>query len=367
MLVIDTKQAFHWNITIMFLLTEEERHPSDYPEKSTFREQDWHILASFWHPIAFAHDVNDKPLAAKLLDVNLVVYRTSQGITVAKDQCPHRSVQVSLGHMMDDHLICPMHGMHFDGSGQCRKIPSLPDQNALISPKMCLQTYQTAIHYGIVWTCLKPEPIRPLPVWPGINNPDYKKVFVPVDVWQCSAIRHAENFNDQAHFPFVHLQSFGNEADLVTHDYDVEETEYGLRFDYDYVEGGNRFPDGVEADNRQVTYTYELTWPFSTLIYVDPAGSDFVHYFADAVCPVSANETRIFQQLTDTTGDPDADYWIQDSLQILAEDKPLVESQTADLPLMTGPELHHIPADRWSIRYRQLLMEQFGLGLPDHK
>ena len=54
--------------------------------------------------------------------------------------------------------------------------------------------------------------------------------------------RHVENFNDQAHFPFVHLQSFGSDEDLSTHDYEVEETEYGLRFEYDYVEGGNRFP-----------------------------------------------------------------------------------------------------------------------------
>ena len=112
-------------------------------------------------------------------------------------------------------------------------------------------------------------------------------------------------------------------------------------------------------------YTYEMTFPFSTLIIVDPKGSDFVHYFADAVCPVSANETRLFQQLTDTTGKPDAEYWIKDSQQILIEDKPLVESQSAQMPLVSGPELHHMPADRWSIKYRQQLLERFGLGQPE--
>jgi len=177
---------------------------------------------------------------------------------------------------------------------------------------MCLRTYQTEIRYGIVWTCLKPEPIWPLPVWPGIDNPDFKKVYVPSDVWQSSATRHAENFNDQAHFPFVHLKSFGSDNDLSTQEYEVEETEFGLRFDYEYVEGGNRFPDGVDAENTEVVYTYELTFPFSTLIYVDVQGSDFIHYFADAVSPVSAIQTRIFQQLTDTTGDPDPKFWIED-------------------------------------------------------
>ena len=35
--------------------------------------------------MAFVHEVQDVPLAAKLLDVDLVIYRTSQGITVARD------------------------------------------------------------------------------------------------------------------------------------------------------------------------------------------------------------------------------------------------------------------------------------------
>ena len=68
--------------------------------------------------------------------------------------------------------------------------------------------------------------------------------------------------------------------------------------------------------------------------------------------------------LDDDPGDPDTDYWLKDSIQIVEEDKPLVNSQPPAMPLETGPELHHIPADRWSIRYRQLLVERFGLGQP---
>lgn len=346
----------------MFHPVNDNETPTDYPRGCSFREQDWHILAEFWHPILFEHDLTQAPATATLLDVDLVIYRTSSGVTVAKDVCPHRSVKVSLGKVRDDRLVCPMHGLEFNGEGQCLKVPTVPDQTAPISPRMCLTVYQSCIHYGIIWVCLKPTPQWPLPVWQGIDNPDFSKVYVPVDEWQCSAPRHTENFNDQAHFPFVHLQSFGSDLDVTTHDYDVVETDYGLKFDYAYVEGGNRFPDGVDASTRDVTYTYELTYPFSTLIVVDPKGSDFVHYFADAVCPVSANKTRMFQQLTDTTGNPDPDYWIEDSLQILREDKPLVESQSVDLPLVPGAELHHIPADRWSIKYRQQLLQRFGLG-----
>lgn len=346
----------------MFLPADHSEQESDFPGNSSFREHDWHILASFWHPVAFSHDISDKPQAAKLLDVNLVLYRTAQGISVARDRCPHRGVQVSAGRMIDDYLVCPMHGLHFDGDGICRKIPSLADQTAPISPKMCLRTYQSFEQYGIVWACLKDNPIWPLPQWRGIANPAYEKVYIPSDTWRASAARHVENFNDLAHFPWVHTQSFGSDASFSIMDYQVEDTDYGLRFEFPYEEGGNRFPDGVEAENRKVTYTYEFTFPFSTLLIVDPLGSDFVHYFADTACPISAHETRIFQLLTDSTGSPDPEFWINDSLAINADDKSLVESQPPQLPLGPGAELHHIPADRWSIRYRRLLAEKFGFG-----
>ncbi|MGI9331522.1 MAG: Rieske 2Fe-2S domain-containing protein [Gammaproteobacteria bacterium] len=341
------------------------RVDTDYPAGCGFGESDWHVLASFWHPIAFAHEVGERPVSLRLLDIDLVVYRTSAGLTVARDRCPHRGVHVSAGRVVDDLLVCPMHGLHFDAAGVCRKIPSLPDQSAPISPAMRLTTYRCEQRYGIIWTCLKPEAIAPLPQWPYLDGPTTRNVYVPPDMWRASAARHVENFNDVAHFPWVHLRSFGSDAVTQTPRYEVEDTEWGLRFSYPYEEGGNRFPDGVEAENRDVTYTFELTFPFSTQLTVDPHGSDFVHYFADTVCPVSVNQSRIFQLLTDTTGRPDERFWIEDSMAINADDKPLVESQPPELPLDPAGELHHIPADRWSIRYRQRLVEQFGLGRSD--
>ncbi len=145
----------------MFTTVEDGLTKSDYPEHSEFREQDWHILAGFWHPVAFAHEIKEKPVPSKLLDVDLVIYRTADAVTVAKDVCPHRSTQLSQGHVVDDCLVCPMHGMRFDSFGVCRKIPSVPDQSLPISPRMNLQLYQSTERYGIIWTCLKASPLWP--------------------------------------------------------------------------------------------------------------------------------------------------------------------------------------------------------------
>ena len=346
----------------MFLPIDQEKPLSELPEGCSFREGDWHILAGFWHPVAFAHELGAKPLAARLLDVDLVIFRAGDAVTAAEDICPHRGTRLSAGFLKGSYLVCPMHGLHFDGSGRCVKVPSVDNPNYRITSKLCLKTYLCREHLGLIWVCLKPEPIWALPEWEGIGDPNLKKVFVPSDTWQAAASRHVENFNDVAHFPFVHLGSFGDADEAVFPSYEVMPTETGLRFEIPYTEGGNRFPDGVKADRRQVTYRYDLTFPFATLLIVDPEGSDFVHYFADAVCPVSARETKIFQQLTDSTGDPDPDYWIKDSLVINDEDRDLVENQKpADLPLNLLRE-GHIPADRFSMEYRKALVNKFGLG-----
>jgi phenylpropionate dioxygenase-like ring-hydroxylating dioxygenase large terminal subunit len=348
----------------MFLPTDSAKYRSPMPQNTAIREADWLVLASFWHPVAFAHDVLEAPITAKLLDVDLVLYRTSSGVTVARDICPHRGTRLSSGKVVDDMLVCPMHGLHYDGQGQCRRIPSIAEPTAHIPPSFRLATVKSEIRYGIVWACLSGKPVWQLPHWDGIENPELKKVYFAIDTWKTSAGRHVENFNDLAHFPWVHTGSFGGDTSVPVPPYEVQHTDYGLTFLVPYTEGFNRFDDGVPGDTRDVVYRYELTFPFTTLLKIAPKGTNYVQYFADVASPASAHETRIFQLFTDTTGDPDVAFWQRDQRTINGEDIALVEGQfPQELPLDTRDEMH-IPADRMSIEYRRALAGKFGLGVP---
>lgn len=351
----------------MFQATDHSTQVNtDIPRDSTFRESDWHILAGFWHPVAFVHDIKDKPVAVRLLDVNLVIYRTSEGVTVAKDLCMHRGTRLSLGWMQDDLLVCPMHGLHYDGQGICRKIPSIADPDARIPEKLQLKTYPSEQRYGIIWVCLKDNPAWPLPYWRHLEDEQFQPRFVPPGKWQVAAARHVENFNDVAHFPWVHGATFGGEMEAAYPLYQVEQTDYGLSFQLPYLELGNRFPDGRDdLQNREVVYSYELTFPFSTLLEVDAQGSDYVMVILDTVCPISAHESGIFQILADNSGAPVTDEVLQETITINDEDQPLVEAQSPqDLPLDLREEIH-IPADRMSLEYRKALAVKFNLGAPE--
>ena len=350
----------------MFLATDHSQlEVTELPRGCSFRETDWHILAGFWHPVAFAHDIKDKPVAAKLLDVELLIYRTSTGVTVAKDLCMHRGTRLSGGWLQEDRIVCPMHGLQYNGAGVCIKVPSIADENIKVPNKLRLQTYLAEERYGIIWACLKGEPIWPLPRWRHLHDPQYKPIFIPPGKWQAAASRHVENFNDVAHFPWVHGATFGGDMDTAFPRYQVERTDYGLSFQLPYLELGNRFPDARDdLENREVIYSYELTYPFSTLLEVDVLGSDFIHVIFDTVCPISANESGIFQIMTDNSGEPDSKYWIKDALTINDEDRPLVEAQSPeDLPLDLREEVH-IPTDRMSLEYRKALAVKFNLGAP---
>lgn len=329
----------------------------------TFAQSDWETLSAFWHPVALESEIGDSPLSVTLLDAPLVVYRSEGKLAAALDRCPHRGVKLSLGFMGEERLTCPMHGLQFDSEGICTKIPAAGEDAIQIPSVLNLQTFATMQRFGIVWVCLAQKPLLNAPDW---NCMDGKILgFAPPEIWNASAPRHVENFNDVTHFPFVHRATFAADKSQAVPPIRIVETQAGLRFDYAYrEEGHNRFPDpeGEGLTSRDVIYRYDLALPFTTLLEVDVQNSTYSSYFLDAVCPVSAHVSKIFQVFTDTTGAPDIAYWTEDAKNINREDRALVESHDPqDLPLHQQDE-PHLPGDQFAMAYRRTLARRFGLG-----
>ena len=89
------------------LTTSESLHARALPRGCTFSESDWRVLAPFWYPVAFSHEISGRPHAVTLLDERVVVYRLSDGsLSAARDICHHRGVPLSLGHVEGNEIIC---------------------------------------------------------------------------------------------------------------------------------------------------------------------------------------------------------------------------------------------------------------------
>jgi len=331
------------------------------PRDCTFTESDWRALAPFWYPVAFSHEVIDKPYAARLLDERVVVYRLSDGsITAARDICYHRGVPLSLGHVEGDEIICKYHGLRYDSEGRCTCIPAHP--GGAISPFLRLQKYASQERYGLIWVRLVDDGPRALPVMDEWEDPDYLQVLPESVVINASAGRQIEGFLDVSHFAFVHKESFGESDNPVVPSYPVTKTVTGFVADYistvsNYAHGYKHLgPTGFLWHRRFETYM-----PFTAKLTVTFPGGGLLHIL-NVAAPVSARKTRLFVPICRNF---DKESPLQDTLdfnyQVFAEDIAIVETQfPEDLPLDLHAEAH-FPADRSSISYRKELLA-LGLG-----
>jgi nitrite reductase/ring-hydroxylating ferredoxin subunit len=108
-------------------------------------------LASGWWPVALSADLGDKPIAVRLSEVNLALYRDDSGTARSVlDRCPHRRMPLSLGRITDDGLIqCGYHGWSFNGAGSCARIPNFrPGERP--SGRITVDAYAIAERAGMI-------------------------------------------------------------------------------------------------------------------------------------------------------------------------------------------------------------------------
>jgi phenylpropionate dioxygenase-like ring-hydroxylating dioxygenase large terminal subunit len=78
-----------------------------------------------WYPLAASDEVGRTPLARRLLDVPVVLYRTSEGQAVAlEDRCVHRPVRLSDGRIEGDAIRSTYTGFAYDPTGRCVDVPT---------------------------------------------------------------------------------------------------------------------------------------------------------------------------------------------------------------------------------------------------
>ncbi|MFT4081475.1 MAG: aromatic ring-hydroxylating dioxygenase subunit alpha [Nocardioides sp.] len=78
-----------------------------------------------WYAVAASEDVGRTPLARRLLGIPVVLYRTTEGRTVAlEDRCAHRPVRLSDGRVEGDLVRSTYTGFAYDATGRCVDVPS---------------------------------------------------------------------------------------------------------------------------------------------------------------------------------------------------------------------------------------------------
>jgi phenylpropionate dioxygenase-like ring-hydroxylating dioxygenase large terminal subunit len=310
-------------------------------------------LRGYWHPVAWSEEVTEQPLAVRLLDQPLVLWRAADGVAAFYDLCIHRGTPLSLGWVSDGQLVCAYHGWSYAPSGACTRIPSLPAERGIPS-KARATAYQVEERYGLVWVCLG-EPRAEIPTFPPeLKDPDYRWREQRDGFMGCNAARFVENMMDTSHFAWVHPGVLGVPEQAEVAEVEISELDGGFQYWTEEPVGGT-----MMEPERPIQRHYECWLPFMILFRGQQPWRPERQTIWFVCSPISTKETRYFQFSYFNYERSDAQ--VQRARLIGEQDRRIVESQRPEeLPLDLSEELHLRGPDRASLEYRRRL-RQLGI------
>lgn len=312
------------------------------------------VLVHDWHVVARSADVPEgPPVAVRLLDEDLVLWRAGDRVVAWRDLCVHRGARLSLGTVQNGTLACRYHGWTYDPDGRCVRFPAHPELRPPASTARAA-AYRAVERYGWIWVSLG-IPDRDLPPFDQWDDVSFRKVHCGPYRIRASGPRIVENFLDVTHFPFVHQGLLGDPAHPEVSDYTAEIGPAGVTASDITVWQPD--PDGM-GRGAQVTYRYRVPRPLTATFVKTSAGPQFAMYFT--VTPVADRESIAWMYVAMDYGDQTDEEVRRFQDEIIAQDIPVVESQRPELlPLDLQAELH-LRSDRTAIAYRRWLA---GLGV----
>jgi len=251
-----------------------------------------------WYVLCASGELRRKPLARRLLDIPLVLFRDSEGRPGALlDRCSHRNVPLSAGRTAGGHIQCAYHGWRFDRLGRCALVPGLAGEASLSSRNV--PSYATREHDGYVWVFGRPdvqpehEPYR----LPAFGQRAYTTVQRVVDA-NAGVFAVIENALDVPHTAFVHRGLFRGSG--KTHTIRAVVTRGADQIQAEYI--GEPRPRGLAArilSPRGGIVTHYDRFLLPSIAQVEYALGDDTHFIVSAMCtPVDAGSTRLFATIT---------------------------------------------------------------------
>jgi phenylpropionate dioxygenase-like ring-hydroxylating dioxygenase large terminal subunit len=324
-------------------------------------------LRACWHPVAFGHDVADRPVHADLLGEPLVLWRGPDGGPRANsDLCVHRGTALSLGWITGDELVCPYHGWRYRADGRCAAIPQLEDPSR-VPAKARIGAFGCQERYGLIWVALA-EPRWPLPEVPELEGGAWTVVTAGPYRWRCDAARQVENFTDFGHFPWVHPGLLGDPERPVVPRHEVRTEENVLHYSIVRPEPPNPddFPvfGNEQAGPPERRSRYELHLPYTIVLRLGWGGErGMVYFFASQ--PFGADSCAGYVLIGRNYNlDQPAQVLQEFEDTIFGQDQVVVESQRPErVPFDLAAELH-LKFDAVAVAYRKA-MRRLGLATSD--
>ena len=199
------------------------------------------MLTNKWYLVCPSDNLKNEIVKRKILGEEIIIYRNKDGsITALEDRCCHRNVNLSLGYLNGNNVICGYHGWEYDKSGCCIKIPSQLEGEK-IPPTARIKTYPVKDFNKWVWIFLgdneKAEKISP------INIPEMKDwpFTYKAHTFKSDLESAAESLIDPYHIAYVHrdsIKSFIGQIKEYPADFNLKVLDDGIEGTYNRANVG---------------------------------------------------------------------------------------------------------------------------------
>jgi vanillate O-demethylase monooxygenase subunit len=165
-----------------------------------------------WYVAAASSEVGRTLLKRTIAEETVILYRTEAGAPIAMlDLCPHRHAPLSLGRLVGDAVECGYHGVTFDCTGKCVRIPG----EERILERFAATTFPVLDRWGYVWIWLGKKERVDENLLPRDFHHQTERGWCPLDGYVHVAAHYQlliDNLLDLSHEAYLHKNTIGNAA-----------------------------------------------------------------------------------------------------------------------------------------------------------
>jgi phenylpropionate dioxygenase-like ring-hydroxylating dioxygenase large terminal subunit len=170
------------------------------------------FIRNAWYVAAWSKEVGRSLFKRRLLGEPVLLYRKEDGTPCALlDRCAHKLVPLSMGRLVGDRVQCGYHGLEYDCSGKCVRVPG----QDRIPPQAQVRSFPVVERYNALWIWMgdaeraDPDAIHRVMRY---GEPGWAVIDGQYQHHQCDYLNIAENLQDPAHTTYAHPGTIGNPA-----------------------------------------------------------------------------------------------------------------------------------------------------------
>ncbi len=187
------------------------------------------FIRNNWYVGAWSSELEGGSIVARTIcGEPIAFYRAGDTVAALEDRCCHRGLPLACGKVDGEILRCGYHGLEFDTSGACVRVPG----QTRIPPGARVRSYPVVEQDGLVW------------VWPGDPEridgavpPSFHWHVTPGWAWRpeyklvhANFVMLSDNLLDLTHVGFVHGSTLGGDTtDHAAARLDVTRSENRVR------------------------------------------------------------------------------------------------------------------------------------------